>query len=181
MFSMNCSKTFQAALTLTFAAALAIQVQLAQAQQPVHRPAYDGSAAPNAPLQIHIDQDCRILPDPAHPLPGKKQKPYSDSTICQIESAHDSEHTEEYIDGNQLQRSKVRVQEQTYVLQNIAPEMVIFVLQVPVPNNWMIDSDPKPARMEGSVAFFPCYAKPGEIVHLHIGMRHTTAMKPKPL
>jgi hypothetical protein len=49
-----------------------------------------GSAAPQrrsyyAISEIHVDQDCRILPDAAYTRPGKKPKPYTDENICHLE------------------------------------------------------------------------------------------------
>ncbi len=86
---------------------------------------------------------------------------------------------EEHISGNQLLRSWVRVSEQTYVLQNITDDHLVFVLEIKVPEGWTIDSDPRPNRYNGSIAIFPLHAQPGEIVQVHVGMRHTSPLKPK--
>lgn len=158
---------------------LALLPLLASAQQPPSRPAYDGSGAPDVALQIHVDSKCRIIPEVAHPFPGHKPGPFRDGNICHTETVLNSEHHEEQIRGNQLLRSNVRVSEQTYVLENITGDHVVFVLGFPVPDGWQIDSDPQPNRFEGPVAIFPVHAQPGEIVRLHVGMRHTTALKPK--
>ncbi len=148
------------------------------AQQPP-RPAYDGSNAPDVAREIHIDGSCRIVPDPLHPLPGHKLKPFHDAAICHLEAAHDSEHNEERIQGNQLLRFFVRVSEQTFVLQNITPDHIVFVVERPVPNGWTVDSDPQPNRFDGGNAVFPVHAGPGETVSLHVGIRRTTPLKPK--
>jgi hypothetical protein len=94
----------------------------ASAQQPTHppRPAYNGADAVNAPLRIYVDQNCRILPDPLHPLPGAKSKPYRDSAICYVSGQHVSEHREERIDGHQLLRWDMRVIEQTFQVSSLA-------------------------------------------------------------
>lgn len=152
---------------------------LATAQQPPSRPAYDGSGSPDVALQIHVDGKCRILPEAAHPFPGHKPGPFRDANICHIEGALGSEHREEQITGNQLLRSNVRVSEQTYVLQNISGDHVVFVLEFPVPVGWQIDSDPQPNRFEGPNAIFPVHAQPGEIVRLHVGMRRVTPLPAK--
>lgn len=157
---------------------LALVPLFAAAQQP-SRPAYDGSGAPDVALQIHVDARCRIVPEAAHPFPGHKPGPFRDANICHTETVLNSVHREEQISGNQLLRSNVRVSEQTYVLQNITGDHVVFVLEFPVPDGWKIDSDPQPNRFDGPVAIFPVHAQPGEIVRLHVGMRHTTALKPK--
>lgn len=148
-------------------------------QQPAARPAYDGSDAPDVALQIHVDGHCRILPNLAHPFPGQKQRPYRDNTLCHLESENSSEHMEELISGGQLLRSWVRVAEQTFVLQNITDDHVVFVVEFAVPKGWTVDSDPQPNRYDGTTAIFPIHARPREIVQLHVGARHTTPMKPK--
>ena len=152
---------------------------IAAAQQQPPRPAYDGSGAPDVALQIHVDAKCRILPEAAHPFPGHKPGPFRDANICHIEGAVGSEHREEQISGNQLLRSNVRVSEQTYVLQNITGDHIVFVLEFPVPKGWQIDSDPQPNRFDGSVAIFPQHAEAGEIVRLHVGIRRVTPIRPK--
>jgi len=150
-----------------------------QAQQPSPRPAYDGSGAPDVAREIHVDGNCRIVPDVAHPLPHQKARPFRDSTICHLEATNNSEHMEERISGNQLLRSWVRVSEQTFVLQNITNDHIVFVVEVTLPNGWTVDSDPQPNRYNGPVAIFPVHAQPGEIVQLHVGMRHAAPLKPR--
>jgi len=164
-------------LLLSFAASLAA------AQQPrdTARPAYDGSASPDAPTRIYIDQSCRILPSANPVLPGKKDKPFSDPAICHLETVNTSNHIEEKIVGNELYRSRVYIAEQEFVLQNIADGRAEFIVQVPVNSDWVIDSDPQPVSTQGDIAIFPVYAQPGEIVRLHVGMRHTQPLKTKTL
>jgi len=158
---------------------LALLPLFAAAQQPPSRPAYDGSAAPDVALQIHVDGKCRILPGAGHPFPGHKPGPFRDANICHTETVLNSEHREEQISGNQLLRSNVRVSEQTYIVQNITGDHVVFVLEFAVPDGWQIDSDPQPNRYDGHLAIFPVHAQAGEIVRLHVGMRHTTPMHPQ--
>jgi hypothetical protein len=131
--------------------------------------------------EIHIDQDCRILPDPAHLPPGKKAKPYADLTICHLEHVFESQHMEERIDGNELLRYKVDIHEHEFVLEDISQDPVTFVVEQRVPSNWTVDSDPQPKQMIGQTAFFPVVVQPGQIVRLHVGMRHESPMRPKPI
>jgi hypothetical protein len=160
-------------------AVLAFAAAAAQSQQASPRPAYDGSGAPDVAREIHVDGSCRILPDGLHPLGGKKGRPFRDSNICHIEGTNNSQHMEERISANQLLRSWVRISEQTFVLQNITSDHIVFVVEVTMPNGWTIDSDPQPNRYEGPVAIFPLHAQPGEMVRFHMGMRRATALKPK--
>lgn len=140
-----------------------------------------GAQRPAYPIvqEIHVDGDCRLLVAPADLVAKKKARYERDPVICHIESPNSSEHTEEMIVGNELHRSRVAVQEHEFVLQNIAAAPVIFVVEQPVNKGWQIDSDPQPEQLVGDVALFRVHAQPGEIVHLHVGERHTTPMKTK--
>jgi hypothetical protein len=154
------------------------------AQQPPQahsRPAYDNSAAPDVALEIHIDGDCRIVPNPALRVGAGKTKPFHDSSICYLEGPHHSEHGKGRVQGSQLLRSYVRVSEQTFVLQNITDQHTVFIVERPVPKGWTVDSDPQPNRYNGSTAIFPVHAQPGETVRLHVGIRQTTPLKPRSL
>jgi hypothetical protein len=147
----------------------------AAAQKPAasHRQNYFGSN------EIRVDQDCHILPDPANLPPGKKARPYTDSNICHLESVNSSEHVEQKAVGNRLLRSLVDVQEHEFVLWNPENEPVIFVVEQLVPKKWTVDSDPQPKQIIGQVAFFPVHVQPGEVIRLHVGIRHTSAMGAK--
>jgi hypothetical protein len=166
-------------LFLSLAAIFAASAALAQQPRDTSRPAYDGSDSPDAVRQIFIDQDCRILPGGDMLLPGKKNKPFSDPIICHLEAVNNSNHIEEKIVGNELYRSRVYVAEQEFVLQNISDGEAEFIVEVAVSSDWVIDSDPQPVSTDGDVAVFPVYARPGEIVRLHVGMRHTQPLKTK--
>jgi hypothetical protein len=142
------------------------------------------AAAPQRPQyysfnEIHVDQDCRILPDPAHVPPGKKAKPYSDDAICHLETVLESEHVEERIAGTQLLRTKVEIHEHEFVLQDISPDPVTFVVEQEVPKAWTIDSDPQPKQIIGQTAFFPVIVQPGQVVRLHVGMRRDSPLRAK--
>jgi hypothetical protein len=166
-------------LFLSLAATFAASAAFAQQPRDTARPTYDGSDSPDAVRQIFIDQDCRILPGGDMLLPGKKDKAFSDPVICHLESVNNSNHIEEKIVGNELYRSRVYVAEQEFVLQNISDGEAEFIVEVPINSDWVIDSDPQPVSTEGDVAIFPVYAQPGEIVRLHVGMRHTQPLKTK--
>jgi hypothetical protein len=131
--------------------------------------------------EIHVDQDCRILPDPAHLPPGKKPTPYTDPALCSLESILESEHFEEQIQGSQLLRWRVQIHEHTFVLQDISDAPVTFVVQQMVPAGWAVDSDPQPRQMIGQVAYFPVIVQPGQTVRLHVGMRHAVPQRARPI
>jgi len=150
------------------------------AQNAPGRIPYDGSDTLNSPRPIHVDQKCRILPG-SEGIRMKKGKPYNDSTICALQGISASQHWEEKINGNELDRWLVRVKEQTFVLQDIAEEPVMFIVQFDVPQGWFVDSDPQPWQMVGQTAYFHAYVKPGETVKLHVGVRREWPQKPKPI
>jgi hypothetical protein len=179
MLTREAIMRFPPSCLIAFVIATSAQTPWAQQPRDTARPPYDGSASPDAPKRIYIDQDCRILPGPTQILPNKKDKPFSDSTICHLESIHNSQHMEERIVGNQLYRSRVHIAEQEFVLQNITGGNAEFVVQVQVPQDWVVDSDPQPASTKGNIAVFPVYADPSAIVRLHVGLRNAKALKPK--
>lgn len=145
------------------------------------RPPYDGADSPAGPRPIHVDQNCRIVPTQAELPPGKKPRPYSDNIICHLESSSESDHWEEKIANNQVQKIHVYVVEHTFVLLGVADQPVMFVVTQKVPQGWVIDSDPQPLAMVGQTAYFHVYARPGETVRLHVGMRREWFQRPKPL
>lgn len=153
----------------------------AGAQKTTARVPYDGSDSTSAPLPIHIDQNCEILPDRADSNGRKKPRPYRDSYICQLESVNSSEHWEESISGHELLRTFVRITEHTFVLHDVADKQVMFVVQQTVPKGWFVDSDPQPLAVVENTAYFHVYVQPGQTVRLHVGMRREWPQKPKPI
>jgi len=117
--------------------------------------------------EINVDGDCRIVVQDRGDATGRYSRPHlrPDSTICHLESIHDSRH-----DGV-IQRTKVHVLEQTFVLHNVSPDPVSFVVHQPVKNGWHIDSEPKPDSVFDGVASFRVVAQPGEVIRLHVGQR----------
>lgn len=132
--------------------------------------------------QIYVNEDCGIYPGLPIPTTLKKRPPARfDSVICHLEGSHSSEHREEMAVGTELERRNVRVNEQEFVLQDITTKPVIFAVLVEVPKGWSVDSDPQPTEMQGDLAIFRVHAEVGETVRLHVGVRHTKELKPKPV
>lgn len=133
------------------------------------RLAASNSSAPalsNAtPKEIHVDQNCHILPDQT-----------TDPAICHLESVHTSSHPEETVRDGVTRRSMVEIAEQEYLLQDVTGERVIFVVEQSVPKGWSVDSDPQPTEMHGRKAVFRVSVDPGQIVRLHVGLRHTVSV-----
>lgn len=132
--------------------------------------------------QIYVDERCGLLPDPALAAAGpKKPRVRWDPVICHLESVNHSSHREETVAGNELARRDVEVDEQEYVLQNVTMKALAFVVEQRVEKGWAVDSDPRPAEMRGDTAIFRVNAEPGEIVRLHVGVRHAKELKPRPM
>jgi len=132
--------------------------------------------------QLRVDQNCRLLPDPSRPVAGnKKQRPYKDPEICHLEAVLSSNHIEERTTANQIERSSVSITEQTYVLQNTTDAPATFVVEQLVPEGWAVDSDPPPTDTAGATAIFRVNAQAGEIVQLHVGLRHSKPLRSKAL
>ncbi len=175
---MSGIRGFVAILFLgTWASATAV----AQNSPGAARVPYDGSDSQSGPKPIHVDEKCRILPGSKGIPLSKKTRPYNDWAICDLENQDESTHWEEKIAGNELQRWFVRVREQTFVLQDISDQPVVFIVRFNVPQGWFVDSDPQPWQTVGQTAYFRAYVKPGETVRLHVGVRRMWPQKPKPI
>jgi hypothetical protein len=165
------------AATPTIAASSAPASQQSDAQPastPVaHRPPYSPFK------EIHVDRYCHLLPDPAQVVGQEKPRLRSDPVICHLENVDTSGHMEEAIAGNAMQRNWVSITEQEYLLQNVTTAPVAFVVEQFVPQGWRVDSDPQPTQIVGPTALFRVYAQPGEIVRLHVGLRHTKPLRTK--
>jgi hypothetical protein len=170
--------------TLLLLSALSAACQAQRAQKTAPRPPYVPPPEVDVSSEvreIHVDQFCRILPDQAQSAgAGAKLRPRKDSVICHLETVLQSSHAEERLVGNELERSVVHIEEQEYLLQNVTGYPVVFVVEQPLRKGWFVDSDPPPQEVAGSTAIFRVDAVPGEIVRLHVGVRHEIPKKPKP-
>jgi hypothetical protein len=123
--------------------------------------------------EIHVDRSCKVLLDKSDALSDYAEDDLrNDHAICHLESVFTSHHIEEKLrDGMRLQNN-VTIQEQEYLLQNVTSTPVTFVVEHVLPDDWKIDSDPKPVKVVDNTAFFRVNAEPGQIVRLHVGERH---------
>lgn len=131
-------------------------------------------ALPPPLKEIHVDRSCRILLDGSNALAKSTEaNPLDEQAICHLESVLTSHHVEEALSGGVQQRSMVTIAEQDYLLQNVTPAPVMFVVEHALPSGWNVDSDPQPVKIAGNTAFFRVNAEPGQVVRLHVGTRHT--------
>lgn len=141
-----------------------------------------GTSLKGSDGKIYVNQNCEVFPGLTFPITGRKLPAGQwNADLCHLESVLQSDHRDEKVVGNELRRSNIEVREQEYVLQNITLEPQVFAVLEQVPQGWAVDSDPKPARMEGEVAIFEVHAGAGETVRLHVGERRTKELKPKAL
>jgi hypothetical protein len=140
----------------------------AETQQPAAPPDQDPALQ-----EVNIDQSCRILvQDRNHPAGDFSHPHYRrDESICDLQSVHNSSDYEEQLDNGVLKRTKFHVYEATFVLHNITPDPVAFIVHQPIFNGGKIDSDPQPTTIDGNIAIFRVYAHPGETIKLHVGQR----------
>jgi hypothetical protein len=120
---------------------------------------------------VYIDEHCQVLASDT----GELQ---SNPDVCHLAGRgvlRSSHVAAKEVDGG-VQHTRVDVTEQTYLLQNIHFEPVVFVVAQEMPEGWHIDSDPSPQTTKGNFAIFRVNAQPGQIVRLHVGMAHETPM-----
>jgi hypothetical protein len=129
---------------------------------------------PSAPLkEIHVDRRCKILQEESDALSDLTEADLrNDHAICHLESVLTSHHIEEALRDGVMQRNKVTVAEQEYLLQNVTSAPVTFVVEHVLPDDWKVDSDPQPVKVVDNKAFFRVNAEPGQIVRLHVGEHH---------
>lgn len=127
-------------------------------------------------LQIVVDRSCLIQPESDPSVVGDHNDAFRDDDICHLESVLPSHHTEEKIIDGERSRYYVGVAEQEYVLQNATEKAAVFIVRHNVPENWIVDSEPKPSSMDGSAAVFQVNAEPGQRVRLHVGMRRSVSL-----
>ena len=125
------------------------------------------------PLQIVVDRSCLIQPESDPSVVGDHNGAFRDNDICHLESVLPSRHTEEKITDGERSRFLVQVAEQEYVLQNATDKPAVFTVRHDVPENWIVDSEPKPSAMDGLTAVFQVNAEAGQRVRLHVGMRRS--------
>lgn len=117
--------------------------------------------------QVYVDDHCQVLSGGGF---------LSDPDVCRFDGqgVQSSSHVAaKDVDGVR-QHSLVSVHEQTYMLQDVTSEPVVFVVAQQVPDGWHVDSDPQPSQVKENVAIFRVTAQPGQIVRLHVGVAHET-------
>ena len=161
---MTTSKGFSLAfgsslglLLLTLAAAHSVNAQVAPAD------------ASSAMQQIYVDDHCQVLDA------GTGQFA-ANADVCHLDGAgvqRSSHLAAKEVDGV-VRHALVNVAEQTYMLQNIHEQPVVFIVAHQVPDGWHVDSDPQPVTVRNGVAIFRVIAQPGQIVRLHVGTARET-------
>jgi len=130
------------------------------------------------PLSIVVDTSCLIQPESDSSILGDHEDAFRDDAICHLESVHSSQHVEEKIADGERTRFLVEIKEQEYVLLNPTDAPALFTVRHYVPQDWSINSDPRPSGTDGATALFAVHAGPGQRVHLHVGMSRTYPIGP---
>jgi hypothetical protein len=159
---MTTSKGF----SLAFGSSLGLLLTLAAAHS------VTAQDAPSATPQIYVDDHCQVLDAGTGQFAANVD-------VCHLDGmgVHRSSHVAaKEVDGV-VQHSLVNVAEQTYLLQNIHQQPVVFVVAHQVPDGWHVDSDPQPVSVKSGVAIFRVIAQPGQIVRLHVGTAHETPVE----
>jgi hypothetical protein len=76
-----------------------------------------------------------------------------------------------------MHQSTAQIREATYDVHNSASETRDVLIEQPILNGWMLDSEPKPVETTASVYRFNVLTQPGETVHLHVGQRRITSQQ----
>lgn len=158
---MTTSKGF----SLAFGSSLGLLLMLAAAHSVIAQAAPQDASVPSQ--QIYVDDHCQVLD-------GGTGQFAANADVCHLDGAgvqRSSHVAAREVDGV-VQHSRVNVSEQTYMLQNIHEQPVVFVVAHQVPDGWHVDSDPQPVSVKGGVAIFRVIAQPGQIVRLHVGTAH---------
>jgi hypothetical protein len=155
-------------ITPISAATLILAASSLLAQQPTSPP------LTLVPGELQVDHSCRILtparPGARNPRPHFRYNPI----VCHLESVHTSDHWEQTPPTTPNGRPRnihVTVAEREYLLQNVTPAPVTFVVTEPLRKGWHIDSEVQPAELTPKAAIFRVQAQPGQIVRLHVGER----------
>jgi hypothetical protein len=162
---MTTSKGFSLAL----GSSLGLLALLAAAHSVTAQTAPPEASA--AAQQIYVDDNCQVLDAATGQFAAN-------ADVCHLDGAgvqRSSHVAAKEVDGG-VQHSLVSVAEQTYMLQNIHAQPVVFVVAHQVPDGWHVDSDPQPATVRNGVAIFRVIAQPGQIVRLHVGTAHATPL-----
>jgi hypothetical protein len=139
----------------------------------------DESDAQATRLLIVVDKSCKVQLESDALILGDHNDAFRDEAICHLESVLSSRHIEMKITDGERSRFLVRVAEQEYVVQNPTDKPALFIVRHTVPQNWAVDSDPRPSSMDGPTAVFRLNAEPGQRVRLHVGMHRTYDINPK--
>jgi VWFA-related protein len=128
---------------------------------------------------VYVDEKCHFLPEPATAGTAQSPRRNKKDAACHVEISHHSDHWEQEVVGNDVLLNDVKVHEKQYVLHDGAAQPELFVVEETVPTGWTIDSNPAPAKVDGNTAYFHAWVRPGEDVHLHVGMRQTKRLASK--
>jgi hypothetical protein len=114
------------------------------------------------------------LLDPIHPAEKRLLSYAVDQAVrVSTDNSHSTHRVERItVSKGVLRQTTLDINEVEYLVHNAAPDARTVIVEHPVRNGWMLDSDPKPTETTPTVDRFRVETKAGETVRLHIGERH---------
>jgi len=118
------------------------------------------------------------LLDPIHPA-EKRLLSYAVDQAVRVttESQHDTTHATSFTAAKGVMvLHHTQIAEITYVVHNAAADSRTVILEHPIRQNYVLDSDPKPEETTPTLYRYRVVAAPGETVHLHVGERRNSTV-----
>jgi len=113
------------------------------------------------------------LLDPIHPN-ERRLLSYAADTAVRVSTdySHDTQRVLSFsVVKGVLRQQTSEVSEVEYIVHNAAPDARTVIVEQPIRQGWLLDSDPKPAETTPTAYRFRVAAAPGESPRLHIGQR----------
>jgi len=113
------------------------------------------------------------LLDPIHPNERRLLSYAADTAVTvATDYSHDTQRVLSFsVVKGVLRQQTSEVSEVEYIVHNAAPDARTVIVEQPIRQGWLLDSDPKPAETTPIAYRFRVAAAPGESPRLHIGQR----------
>ncbi|HVT97259.1 MAG TPA: hypothetical protein VHE33_07100 [Acidobacteriaceae bacterium] len=121
--------------------------------------------------KIYVNENCEVFPGLQLPMGDHKPKGEWMPEVCHLENVKEFDRHDEKKAGSDGKGEDVEIRERDYVLQNISVKPAVFEVLEMIPEGWSVESDPKPAEMDGPVGVFEVKAGPWGEARLHVRLR----------
>jgi hypothetical protein len=130
------------------------------------------TSAPEAPMmQVDVDEKCHVAEQGKN---GGALHYQRDDSTCSMKRPRPKQvfgHTA-VAENGALKRVSFEIDEQTYFLHNGTQTTIMYLVHIPLRNDWQFDSDPQPATMATNVGTWHVVVQPGQTIPLHVGQKH---------